>query len=80
MIRSLLIGLFSLVVLSGCKTNVPDVSAPLGHPANPKSKQASPIAVSRALDDKINNDDPYNNRHRQNPVPENHSGHQMHKH
>ncbi len=82
MIRSLMIGLVSLVGLAGCETIIPDVSAPLGHPANPHSKQARPIAVSRALDEKVNNDDPYNRGHRKTPVPEDHSGHQMqmHKH
>lgn len=80
MIRSLMIGLISLVGISGCETTIPDVSAPPGHPANPHSKQAKPIAVSRALDEKNNDDDPYNSGHRRTPVPQDHSGHQMHKH
>ncbi len=80
MIRSLMIGLVSFIGLTGCETTIPDMNAPLGHPANPHSKQGRSIAVSRALDEKINNDDPYNSGHRRTPVPEDHSGHQMPKH
>lgn len=80
MIRSLVASLFSIAVLTGCETVIPDINAPLGHPANPNSQQAKPIAVSRALDDKIDDDDPYTGGNRKTPVPEDHSGHQMHKH
>ncbi len=79
MIRILMISLMGLTGLVGCTAVVPDIKVPLGHPANPNSKQGKPIAISRALSESSENDDPFVANQKKNPVP-GHSGHEMHKH